>query len=192
MDCRSPGSSVQGNFQVRILEWVAISSSRKFSQPRDWTHISCVSCIAGGFFTTEPLRDDLVGTKLVNEEGQTRIGSITNWTLSSLLAWFQAHFAKLKISHNQQRAQIRRGGGRGPGTLVAAPKPLQVFSNLDLQGGQCGLQARGGGSSTQTLKLPSNPWYAHYCLYYLFEPQFPISKVGLIIIVLAFSQSCPE
>ena len=30
-------------------------SSRGSSQPRDQTHISCGSCIAGGFFTTEPL-----------------------------------------------------------------------------------------------------------------------------------------
>ena len=28
MDCSSPGSSVHGIFQARILEWVAISSSR--------------------------------------------------------------------------------------------------------------------------------------------------------------------
>ena len=38
----------------RILEWVAISSSRGSSQPRDRTQISCISCIAGGFFTIEP------------------------------------------------------------------------------------------------------------------------------------------
>ena len=40
-----PGSSVHGIFQARILEWVAISFSRGSSQPRDLTHISCVSCI---------------------------------------------------------------------------------------------------------------------------------------------------
>ena len=40
-----------GIFQARILEWVAISSSRGFSQPRDQT---CAFCIAGGFFTAEP------------------------------------------------------------------------------------------------------------------------------------------
>jgi len=37
-------------FQVRKLEWVAISFSRGSSQPRDQTH---VSCLAGGFFITE-------------------------------------------------------------------------------------------------------------------------------------------
>jgi len=33
-----------GFFQARILEWVTISFSRGSSQPRDWTHVSCVSC----------------------------------------------------------------------------------------------------------------------------------------------------
>ena len=39
--CSTPGSSSQ----ARILEWVAISSSRGSSQPRDRTRISCVSYI---------------------------------------------------------------------------------------------------------------------------------------------------
>ena len=45
MDCSPPGSSVHGISQARILEGVAISSSRGSSQPRDQTCISCVSCI---------------------------------------------------------------------------------------------------------------------------------------------------
>ena len=32
--------------QARVLEWFAISSSGGSSRPRDWTSISCVSCIA--------------------------------------------------------------------------------------------------------------------------------------------------
>ena len=55
MDCRPPGSSVHGILQARILEWVAISSPRGSSWPRDWTPVSYISCIAGRFFTTEPL-----------------------------------------------------------------------------------------------------------------------------------------
>ena len=35
MDCSLQGSSVHGISQARILEWVAISFSRGFSQPRD-------------------------------------------------------------------------------------------------------------------------------------------------------------
>ena len=40
-----PGSSVHGIFQARILEWVAISSSRESCQPRDQTWVSSTSCI---------------------------------------------------------------------------------------------------------------------------------------------------
>ena len=53
MDCSSPGSSVHGISQARILEWVAISSSKGASQPRDWTHI----CIAGRFFTNWAIKE---------------------------------------------------------------------------------------------------------------------------------------
>ena len=43
-DCSLPSFSVHGIVQARILEWVAISSSRECSQPRDQTHVSCASC----------------------------------------------------------------------------------------------------------------------------------------------------
>ena len=52
MDSSPSGSSVHRISQTRILEWVAISFSRGSSQPRNRTHLSCVSCSGGGFFTT--------------------------------------------------------------------------------------------------------------------------------------------
>ena len=46
-----PDSTVHGILQARILEWVAIPSSSRSSQPREgWTSISGVFCIVGGFF----------------------------------------------------------------------------------------------------------------------------------------------
>ena len=45
IDESPPGSSFHGIFQARILEWVAISSSRGFSEGRDRTWVSCISCI---------------------------------------------------------------------------------------------------------------------------------------------------
>ena len=54
MDCSPPGSSVHGIFQARILEWVAMPSSRGSFQPRDQTQISC---IAAGFFTIWATRE---------------------------------------------------------------------------------------------------------------------------------------
>ena len=52
MDCSPPGSSVHGILQARILEQVAISSSRGSSQHKDRTRISFVSCIPGRLFTS--------------------------------------------------------------------------------------------------------------------------------------------
>ena len=45
VDCSPPGSSVHGILQARILEWVAVPSSRGSSWPRDQTCVSYVSCI---------------------------------------------------------------------------------------------------------------------------------------------------
>ena len=47
-DC---GLQVRGISQAGILEWVASSFSRRPSRPRDW---SCISWLAGRFFSTEP------------------------------------------------------------------------------------------------------------------------------------------
>ena len=41
VDYSPPGSSVHWILQARILEWVAISSSRGSSLPRDWTCMQC-------------------------------------------------------------------------------------------------------------------------------------------------------
>ena len=49
MDCNQLGSSAHGIFQVRILEWVAMPSSRGSSQARGQTQVSYT---AGGFSNT--------------------------------------------------------------------------------------------------------------------------------------------
>ena len=54
VNCNPPGSSVHGNLQAWILEWVAMPSSRGSSWPRDRTCISyvCQHWQVCGFFTT--------------------------------------------------------------------------------------------------------------------------------------------
>ena len=42
MDCSLLGSSVHRISQARVLEWVAISFSRRSSPLRGWTHDSCI------------------------------------------------------------------------------------------------------------------------------------------------------
>ena len=46
MGCSLPGSSVHGVFQASILEQIAISYFRGSSRSRDWTRVSCDSCIS--------------------------------------------------------------------------------------------------------------------------------------------------
>ena len=48
MDCSFPGSSVHGILQARILNWVAVSSSRGSSRSRDQTLISFSFCTGRG------------------------------------------------------------------------------------------------------------------------------------------------
>ena len=45
IDYSPPDFSVHGIILARILEWVAISSSRESSRPKDWLHVSYSSCI---------------------------------------------------------------------------------------------------------------------------------------------------
>ena len=51
-DYSLPGSSVHEILQARILEWVAISFSRRSSWPRDWTQVSSTVGIVGRHFTS--------------------------------------------------------------------------------------------------------------------------------------------
>ena len=58
MDCNSPDSSVRGSLQARILEWVAMPSSRGSSRPKDQTYVSYISSTGWGvFFTTSATRE---------------------------------------------------------------------------------------------------------------------------------------
>ena len=58
VDCSPQASSVHGTLQARILEWVAISLSKRSSKPRDQTQVSCIA----GFFIIWATRE-LVGKK---------------------------------------------------------------------------------------------------------------------------------
>jgi len=44
MDCSPPGPSVHRILQARTVECIAIASFRGSSLPRDWTHVSFLSC----------------------------------------------------------------------------------------------------------------------------------------------------
>ena len=62
----------------------AISSSRESPQPRDWTS---VSCLAGGFFTTEPQgKPSLINSLLINRK-KVGIDNKIIYVVSSCFCW---------------------------------------------------------------------------------------------------------
>ena len=56
MDCSRPGSSVQGILQTKILEWVAMPSSRGSSQPEMEPESLKSPALAGGSLPAVPPR----------------------------------------------------------------------------------------------------------------------------------------
>ena len=57
VDCSPPGSSVQGILQARILEWVAMPSSRGSSRPKDRTHAFYLHWQAGSLPPEKPMEN---------------------------------------------------------------------------------------------------------------------------------------
>ena len=74
MNCRSPGSSVHGVSQIRILECVSISFPRGYSHLMDGTQ---VSCIAGRSFTIWVTREAQGGSTQVSLKADISKPSIT-------------------------------------------------------------------------------------------------------------------
>ena len=98
MDCSLPGSSAHGILQATILEWTAMPFSRGSSWPRDWTCVSCGSCIAGRFFTAEPPR---------SRESQIRhfVGTLEKGAPS-------VHFAELGTRVEAEEGSVFRQGNK--------------------------------------------------------------------------------
>ena len=63
MDCSPTGSSVHVILQARMLEWVAISSSRQSSQPRGSNQFPTLQAYS------EPLEKPIVKAKVCLKEG---------------------------------------------------------------------------------------------------------------------------
>ena len=111
MDCSTSGSSVHGVFKSRILEWVAMPSSRGSSQPRDQTQ---VSWIVGRFFTVwtrgKP-RNTGVGVLSLPESSRPRVSCIagrffTSWATREAQWWRQG---TSKIEKRRAMAVRRKG-----------------------------------------------------------------------------------
>ena len=117
-DYRPPGSSVHGILQVRILKWVAISSSRGSSEPRDRIQVSCI----GGWIlhhraTCEPLPSLHWPLKMLCQNPLRILG----------LFWVgTTHFPCMTLQQTFLCSKLQHGGLFGL-TVYWAHKP--VFSN---------------------------------------------------------------
>ena len=101
LDCGLPGSSVRGIFQAKILEWVAISSSRWSSWLRDQTSFSCVFCTAGGFFTHWAMGEVLLTSYSLMAESEE---------LKSFLMKVKEEREKAGLKLNLQKTKIMASG----------------------------------------------------------------------------------
>ena len=116
MHCSSPGSSVHGISQVRILEWVAISFCRDLPDPGPGIKpgslaLQALSCITGGFFTSWDTRGfnqyaGAKGTLLKKDHSRTlSIKLVESWWISVQLSSFSQPCLTLR-PHGLQHARL--------------------------------------------------------------------------------------
>ena len=144
MDHSLPAFSVQGILQARILDWVAVPSSKRSSQPRDQTE---VSHNAGGFFTTWVTREaqSVEWTLLIHWYSRSWSQSATNRPISKRVRCPAASLWLVMGSHRKRkmgRGQARSWSpkfkeerqaislvcGRYFDTLRLSPRPLPCVS----------------------------------------------------------------
>ena len=111
LDCSPPGSSVHGVSQARIQEWVAISSSRGSSQPRDQT---CISCLLHWQVDSWPLSHP--GVRFASEPNRWVTGQVMLKEHSTALIMAQT-----------DAALYSRFTNRGPPShYVTIPNPWEI------------------------------------------------------------------
>ena len=132
MDCSLPGSFIHGIFEARVLEWVAISFSRRSSRHRDWTRV----------FRSAGRRLIVWVTREVHKNCSVNIGSFPWWILHpSPDSWHQLMRGHaVSLPRSKLRTNFHCWG------LVA-----NLLSQLlrDEEG-----RKQGGGWSSGSLKFP--------------------------------------
>ena len=92
----------------KVLEWVAISYSRGSSQPRD---LIPVSCIAGRFFTAEPL-GKTHNIKCFSNMGMEAVLSISSWNQLRAERWGRTRSPESKEHTQSHRASASSSGSQ--------------------------------------------------------------------------------
>ena len=151
MDCSLPGSSIQGLFQARVLEWVAISFSRGSSRPRDWTR---VSHITGRCFNIWAIRKALALSKQPRNVSHSyclvhlTLGSVQSLCYVIFVAtpWTAAHQASLSITNSQSLFKLMSIKSVIPSNHLILCHPLlllpSIFPSIRVFSNQSVLQIR--------------------------------------------------
>ena len=130
MDRSLPRSSVRGILQARILEWVAVPSSRDLSDPGIGPSSLMSPALAGGFSTTSVTWDDVQNS-----------GENYYWLIINIKDTIQEHLnardAQSKVSRgwgSWERGQGKHGASMPFHALSRPPSlHLDVFTNLPSQ-----------------------------------------------------------
>ena len=135
MDYSLPGSTIHGILQARILEWVAISFSRRSSRPRDWTQ---VSRIVGRRFTIWATRESAL---VRNSFSSVQFSSVQSLSRVRFLAtpWIPALQDSLSITNSRSSLKLTSIKSVMPSSqlilccplflLPPIPPSIRVFSN---------------------------------------------------------------
>ena len=134
MDCSSPGFSVHGILQARILEWVAILFSRGSLQLRDRAR---VSGIAGRFFTIWASREALYAEYIMQNAGldESQAGikivgrNINNFKYTAdttLMAWSEEEPKSflMKVKEESEKAGLKLSVKK---TKIMASSPITLW-----------------------------------------------------------------
>ena len=152
IDCSLPGSSVHEILQATILKWVAISFARGSSRSRNRTQVSCVSCIAGRFFTNcaTPSSTEILCSQVITEMMQ---GMKHNFHISPLLTHmsYWMSFTKYKFKYKIIKTFQTEQPSTNPST-----EPLSVEAQVTLQV-MCPRSQPWWPSKTST-KVPEQDW----------------------------------
>ena len=180
MDWLLSGSSVHGTLQARILEWVAIPSSRGSSWPRDLTWVSYT---AGGFWATQG-RLYYCGVHFKNAGCQKspflrqQKKKTKPWVWSSVqfsrsvvsdsaTPWTAAHQASLSITNSQTLLKLTSIESVMPSTISSSVIPFssrpQSFpasgSSQMSQLFTSGNQSIGVSASASVLSMNIQDWF---------------------------------
>ena len=92
-----------GILQVRILEWVAMPSSRGPSQPREWTRVFYVLPALAGFFTlTFPAAMSVLGLSVTFHQNQRELSLCLSHVRLFATSWTITHEASLSMEFFRQ------------------------------------------------------------------------------------------